>query len=629
MLLIAVCLFQLTACSDIQNTTLTAPSGVTVKVFASFDKEDVVIEPISTSVEGDITTYLFDLEPGLYHFTSSGEGFFSLRKNFSISDKPKLIDANPGTKTGLGYENKGTASAYTDECSETAISTKELQKKYKKALATPSFTANKTGETYATQEELEAYLNEIDDDNDNLYSFVIGQTVNGKDIPFIVMTTTDITGLSLEDAAAAVRANEKPTVYLHALIHGNEPSSGDGALAAISELDGKYGKKMLPSVNVIVVPRVNGDGIEAWTRGTSQVNDLNRDNLHVKSPEIKATHYVYNLFMPEIVVDMHEYGVTRNFRAYEGYIDDAGITVSGNQNNTPELNKLMLDMMRGAEAYAAEEGLRLWEYTQGGYSDQSPLHASHYYALRGSVNFLVETPSAGCEKKSTYARRVFTQFIVAKYMIDYAAANADQLRSIVANDRATVAADGEIYTTNNPIVLKHGQNEEGYSYLRSQFDYVTGEKIKDTTFTLKYYEVPLITRPRPTAYLIPKDVENIDRILEIATYNGIAFYEVDNTKAFDLRKYKGDGKEAELLQEKTYVFANGAYVFQMNQSSGIVLGMLMEPDMRMTDRNPISLHQAELLEIDDIYRCEKDLNEGNLVSTPVESLPKLKYTLVK
>ena len=59
------------------------------------------------------------------------------------------------------------------------------------------------------------------------------------------------------------------------------------------------------------------------------------------------------------------------------FLDDAGITVSGNQNNTRDLNELMKKMMRYVESTGAKEGLRYWEYTQGGYSDQAPLHASH------------------------------------------------------------------------------------------------------------------------------------------------------------------------------------------------------------------------------------------------------------
>lgn len=608
-LILATGALLLSACTATvqKETTLSAPSDVTVTVYDGVANEDTVIDPVSSEAIDGITTYLFDLAPGNYHFISKGDNFFSLRKNFTIFENGKTIDANPGRKTGNGFENVSMANAYTDECAATALSTAAVSKKFKKVLSTPSFTLNKEGESYTTQQELEDYLAQIDDEKDNMYTYIIGNTTLGKNIPFVVFTATDLAGMSLEDAAAAVKANDKPIVFAHANIHGNEPSSGDGALGLIAELDGKYGKRVLPDVNVIVVPRVNGDGIEAWKRGTTAAPDLNRDNILVKNPEMKATHYAYNLFLPEIVIDMHEYGVTRNFRATEGFLDDAGITVSGNQNNTPALNTMMLEMMRGAENFTAQEGFRLWEYTQGGYSDQSPLHASHYYALRGSANFLVETPSAVCEKKSTYARRVFTQFLVAYYMIDYAIANADHLKSVVAADRASTAADGEEFNDENPIVLKHGQNEDSYSYPRTQFNYVTGEVIQDTTFTLRYYEVPLITRSRPTAYVIPKNLPDIEKILEVAYYNGISYTTLEPGTQMDLRQYKGDGKEAFLLDEKTYSFPDGAYLFPMNQPSGIILAMLMEPDFRMTDKYPISLLQANYLTMEDIYRCEKSL----------------------
>ncbi|MBP5210439.1 MAG: hypothetical protein J6Z27_01195 [Bacteroidales bacterium] len=615
-LLLAVCLLQVSAFGAVK-TTVTAPSAVTVKVFVGFANDEAVVEPASATTKGAVTTYVYNLDPGIYHFNSTGEGYFSLRKNFTVGNQEKKIDANPGRKFGNGYEYNGMVSAYTDECAATALSTVALQKKYKNALLTPAFTLKKEGESYTSQAEMEAFLGKLDDTKDNMYLYVPGHTILGKNMPLAVFSTTNLTGMSMEQAAAAVRANGKPTVFLHALIHGNEPSAGEGALAMISELDSNLGKQVLPKVNVIVMPRVNGDGIEAWTRGTTGAPDLNRDNVLVKNPEMKATHLVYNLFLPEVVIDMHEYGVGRNFRETEGYLDDAGITVSGNQNNTKALNDLMLEMMRGAEKYALDvEGIRLWEYTQGGYSDQSPLHASHYYALRGSTNFLVETPNAGCEKKSTFARRVFTQFIVAKYMIDFAIENADRLKRICEADRASTAADGEIYNDENPIILKHGQNEESYTYPRSQFNYITGQVSKDTTFSLRYYEVPLITRNRPTAYVIPKNLPNIAKILEVAYYNGITCYELAPGQALPLRKYVGNGQEANLCPEQTYLFSSGAYVFPMNQGSGIVLAMLMEPDFRMTDRNPISLVQAEYLSIDEVYRSERDLNARGQLSVP-------------
>lgn len=607
-----------TADAQTAKTTLTVPSDADLKVYRTFivDEENgTPLEPASVRERKGVTEYTYMLEPGTYHFISSGDGYYRFMKNFNAGDRARTINADPGRKAGNGYE-AGYVHGFTDECAAN-FDTKALRRKFPKVLTTPAFSKGKARQEYTSQEEMEAFIARLDDSKDNMYVFSAGRSADGRNMPLVVMTTDNISGMSLEDAAAALRADGKPSVYLHGMIHGIEPSGTEGCLAAIAELDGKYGREWLPKVNVIIVPRVNCDGAKMWSRGTKKYEDLNRDNVLVRQPEIKATHYVYNLFLPEIVLDMHEYGLGSGYYPEEGFLDDAGITVSGNVNNTKALNDLMTEIMRHTEKRAADVGLRFWEYVQYGYSNQSPLHASHYYALRGSANFLVEVPSATGDKRAAYARRVFTQFYAAKTLIEFAADNSDRLRSIVAADRAATAAAGERFDPSDCIALSYFKNEESYNYNRKKFDLRKGSFLKDTTVSIRYFEVPGVTRPRPTAYVIPKSVAGISTILETARCNGIEYYETGRDEALALRKYEGSGKEASLLEEAVYAFDCGAYVFPMNQPSGIVLAILMEPDWRTTSRFPVSFVQAKLVGIDELYRCEKDLVAGKVPSTAI------------
>ena len=599
-----VCLALLSTAAVAQSTkvTLTSPQGTNVKVFTGFTNEAKQIEVTATSTKGALNVYTFELEPGQYHFISSGEGFHRFRKNFNVKGKTLKINADPGRLAGNGY-SPVPYNGITDETAARCLSVKALSRQFPKVLSGPAFAKGKAVQEYSTNEEMYAFLKKHDDGKDNMYVYSLGTTTGGRDIPFVVFSCTDLGGKSLEEAAEAVRGNGLPTVYIHAMIHGREPSPTDAALGLIAELDGKYGKKMLKRVNVIISPRVNPDGAKSWNRGTKAFPDLNRDNILARQPEIKATHRAYNLFLPEAVLDMHEYvaGITTRT---ESFMDDAGITVSGNQNNSKALNDLMLEMMRYTEKRNAKDGIRLWEYVQEGYSDQSPLHASHYYALRGSANFLVETPCGNGQKNTEYARRVFTHFCCAKTIIEFAADNAQRIRSIVAADRAATAAAGEKYDPQDQIHLKYGQNEESYTYTRQYFDMTEGRFIKDSTWSLRYYEVPLISRPRPTAYVLSKSLPKIDSILTTAQYNGITWYEAGKGETMTLRGYEGDGKSATLKDAQQKSFPEGAYIFPMNQPSGIVLGMLMEPDYRMTDAFPVTLLQAGMLNIEDIFRKE-------------------------
>ena len=597
------------------RTTVTAPVSVSMSVFGGFADSTVVITPVSKTVNGSTATYVFNLENGNYHFVSSGYDFNTLKKNFLVKGKPQKINADPGRMSEKGYQNKETVYAYTDELNATGLSVTELSKRFPKVLSTPAFNPAKPVQEHTTQREMEEYLDKLDKSSPTMYTFTAGFSTKGRMLPFAVFTTTDLSGMSLEQAGAAVRTNGKPTVFLHAEIHGNEASPGEAALSMCAELCGSYGARVLPHVNVMVIPRVNCDGIREWTRGTSIASDMNRDNLLAKNPEIKATHKVYNQFLPDIVIDMHEYGVRPNYRSTSGYLDDAGITVGGNQNNSPALNSLQIEMMRYVEKTGLESGLRYWEYTQRGYSDQSPLHASHYYALRGSANFLIESPNGYSDKKTSFPRRVFTQFFAAHALIQYAIDNASILMSTCKADREYVTAAGTKLDGTNPIVLKHGQNEEAYTYPRSIFSFIDGKHLRDTTSSVRYYEVPAITRPRPAAYVIPKDVAKISRILEIMELNGITFSELPAGTKMSLRQYAQNPKwkqedaynceKCAMLEPQETVFENGAYIFKTAQPSGIVLSLLMEPDVIMTDRFPITLVQANILELSNLYRADQ------------------------
>ena len=607
--LMLLCASGFSAFSETHKVTLRAPGGVKVTVYQGFGDTIPAGRPalVKMTLFGGFKDHTLYLEPGKYHFVASGEGYYTLHKDFSVSG-PKRINANPGKMGGKGYEPKRVYE-FTDETVK-SLSLGAVAKKFPKVMTVPSLSRKKPAQEHTTQEEMEAFITSHDDNNDNMYRYIVGHTTLGLPMPFVIFTTEAISGMDLDAAAEVVRGSGKPTVYLHAHIHGNEPSAGDGALAAIAELDGKYGKQVLQKVNVIILPRVNGDGAKAWTRGTSVAPDMNRDNLLAANPEIKAAHHIYNLFLPEVVMDMHEYGAWRNVTRNRGFLDDAGITVSGNQNNTPELNDLMKVMMRYVEETGAREGLRYWEYTQGGYSDQAPLHASHYYALRGSLNFLVETPNASLDKMSTYARRVMTQFFAAKALIEFTASHTSEVLATVRADREATVQKG--LKGIDPLVLKHGQNKQAYEYNRKYFDMADGKLIKDSTFAVRYYEVPLITRERPKAYVIPKNVPEAKRILEVMKYNGITWSELPAGVTLPVRGYlPGDSEKEPVLNvlgaEETKAFPDGAYLFSMAQPSGLVLGMLMEPDFVKTDKFPISLVQAGLLETSQVFRCEKPL----------------------
>ncbi|MBQ0081034.1 MAG: hypothetical protein KBS95_05755 [Alistipes sp.] len=602
------------------KTTLFSPKGVNTEVYAGFAPSNNALKPIFETQNGSQTQRVYNLEPGNYHFLSKGYGYLSLKKNFVVTKKPLKINADPGRKEEKGYQQSILTSAYTDQVIEKCLCVENLQKLFPKVLTSPGFRAGKSPVEHTTQREMEDFLLKLNASNERMYLYDAGYSTEGMKIPLVVFSTSNLKGLSLEQAGECLSKEHRPMVFLHAEIHGNENSPGEAALSMCAQLCATYGKQILDKVNVIIMPRVNPDGTKAWIRGTSVMHDLNRDNLLVKNPEVKATHRVYNAFQPHLVIDMHEYSV-RNYADEEGFLDDAGITIGGNQNNSHNFNELQKEMMHYVEKRGVDVGLRYWEYTQAGYSDQSPLHASHYFSLRSSASFLVETPNYRCQRSSSFKRRVFTHFYAVHALIEYAINNTEKLLSMCNSDKEYIIKD------RSKFVLRHGQNKEAYTYSRTIFSLVDGSKLKDTLYSVRYYEVPLIVRERPKAYVIPATTKNIERILEIAQYNGIKYTLLPNGSEMTLRQYAQNpkwkpavqpivkpGEKAKFVYDDTHrclmlekqktIFEKGAYLFPVSQPSAIVLMFLMEPDVIKTDVNPITLVQAGLLDLDELYREE-------------------------
>jgi hypothetical protein len=61
------------------------------------------------------------------------------------------------------------------------------------------------------------------------------------------------------------------------------------------------------SVEWIIVPMVNAEGHESKLRKKNNGADLNRDHLILSQAETRYVHYMYNRYMPDVFIDMHEY----------------------------------------------------------------------------------------------------------------------------------------------------------------------------------------------------------------------------------------------------------------------------------------------------------------------------------
>lgn len=97
--------------------------------------------------------------------------------------------------------------------------------------------------------------------------------------------------------------------------HGNEPAGREMALQLLRDLAFTADDALLDqlgSMTLLVIPSANPDGREADTRANATGVDLNRDHLHVTTPEGRLIGQVLRDFTPEVTVDAHEGPSTPN-----------------------------------------------------------------------------------------------------------------------------------------------------------------------------------------------------------------------------------------------------------------------------------------------------------------------------
>ena len=135
--------------------------------------------------------------------------------------------------------------------------------------------------------------------------------------------------------------------------------------------------------------------------------------------------------------------------------------------------------------------------------------------------------------------------------------------------------------------------------------------------------------------MIPADHENIEKILYIMDNQGAEYYLLEAGSSAELEQYyyvgpytynkRTIGIEADLREATKVTFANGAYVFPMDQVAADVIAMLVEPDVTDSNGYDGSLYQYGVVTYDEttmnfpLYRYTKDDPRTTLVSNAEEN----------
>lgn len=397
-------------------------------------------------------------------------------------------------------------------------------------------------------------IDRIDDRSDILRRASMGTTVEGRDIPLVILANPPVA------SAAEANASGKPVIFAFANIHAGEVEGKEALLMLARDLALDPSHELLRDLVIVLAPIYNGDGndrfgpndvnrpgqkgpIEMGVRPNAQDLDLNRDYVKLESPEARAMVKFLTEWDPHLVIDCH----TTN-GSYHRYTltYDAPTNPSGaaepiefiRDTVLPEITRRLFERT-GYDTFFYGDFNR--EHTAWVTYAPHPRFGGPYHGLRGQMSILSEAYSYAPFRDRTLCTLEFVREILT-----YAAQHAARVIEIHERAKADTIARGENPQPDDVVGIRHRIMAAPRLVIAKGFEYETpavetdggnaGERPSRrgvrpvVTDRPKDYPVVHLGRfeaarsvPRPWAYIIPA---GHDEIVEKLHQHGV------NTKPF-------------------------------------------------------------------------------------------------
>ena len=140
---------------------------------------------------------------------------------------------------------------------------------------------------YITNKNLEPFLESL---NDNCTKSVLGHSVLEKPIHLVEV------------------GSGKTKLLIWSQMHGNESTTTKAVFDFLSFLtsDDSLAENIRKHFTIKIIPILNPDGAELYTRANANDVDLNRDFIDLTQPESKLLMELFNSFSPDFCFNMHD-----------------------------------------------------------------------------------------------------------------------------------------------------------------------------------------------------------------------------------------------------------------------------------------------------------------------------------
>jgi hypothetical protein len=379
-------------------------------------------------------------------------------------------------------------------------------------------------------EELSAYVQLLDEQSDLLKVEVIGQSVQGRNLYALMFS-----------ASKFGKDKSRIRVMIFAQQHGNEQSGKEGALLLAEDLLKNENRYLFDKIDFLLIPQVNPDGSEINERFNANGADLNRNHLILTEPETQALHRIFDQYLFEVSMDVHEYSPYGDEWKNYGYRKNSDVTLgtTTNLNVSREIRNLSGNgYLPFIFRYLNDREFSSFEYSPGGPPEINYIRHSTFdindgrqsLGIQNTFSFIQEGMNGSDNFAENLGHRAAAQFAGMRGMLEYAYLNKDEIKNLVTEERKKlISGNHEQLVSIQSNHVKNGEKLE-----LPLFSYYSG---KDTIVTVEDFrpEVKSIYDvKKPTGYLIPKE---LTALTDWAKRHSFAVRSLTNSSDYIIEQY--------------------------------------------------------------------------------------------
>ena len=437
----------------------------------------------------------------------------------------------------------------------------------------------------SSYDQMKQYLNELTSSYKMVRMEIIGQSMEGREIPALFFSSNKTFGS---------QRTVKPLVLVFCQQHGDEPSGKEAALILARELVDEK-KNLLKSMDVILIPQLNPDGAEKNQRRNARDIDLNRNHVVLTEPETQALHQLFLKWMPEVTLDVHEYTAVSDQWLAKGFIKYADEQLGALSN----LNISALIREFGRKSFLPAVGIKVkaagfsfHEYIVGTPFENSRLRYSttaindgrQSLGIFNTLSFILEGKQYS-DVINHVESRTYGQLVAITSFLYTVAENSREILEIVSTARQNLVS---VEKSNDRIYLQMDYYPDS-TQARVEFPVFNLFSWKEENRMMENFHPTVLARksiPRPLGYVIPSSEKKLIEILarhriemnpipEITSLTVETFF-IRHVSTFIEEELELPYLDIEVKSEQRE-FPSGTLVIYVNQPAGNLIPLLLEP----------------------------------------------------